>query len=108
MVLKYSHTFNARRAVMGANIKKAMKELNNVKKILPSGETKKATIPTKVRIVDVNSFNSKELLLLLLLLSSPPGGKNMAKRVVVVDVVDDDSDRVGAMLVDRMCKRLHR
>jgi hypothetical protein len=74
MVLKYSHTFNAMMVPIGAKIKNAIKELNNVKKIPPRGDTKNATIATNVRIVDVSSFNSGELLLFP---SPPPGGKNM-------------------------------
>ena len=82
MVLKYSHIFKAMNRPIGAKIKNAMKELNNVKNIPPRGETKNATIPKNVSMVDVSSFNSE---LLLLLPPSPPGGKN-------IDSADDDVD----------------
>jgi hypothetical protein len=96
IVLKYSHTFKAMNAPMGANIKKAMKELNIVKKIPPNGERKNAIIPTKVNAVDVNSFNAAGILLLLLLFPSPPGGKNMDS----LDDDDDDDDDDDRILLD--------
>ena len=83
---------------MGAKITNAITELNTVKKIPPRGDTKNATIPTNVRIVDVSSFNSEAFPSLLLLFPSPPGGKNMDRDdtdVVVVVVDEGPIERCG-------------
>ena len=75
-VLTYSQMLKAATAARGAKIKKATKELNKAKNILPSGERKKRIIATNVRIVDVTCFNSEEFGL-----PSPPGGRNIRSDV---------------------------